>query len=281
MGSILEKYYRQPEIYITLPNGGDYYPEGTLEMTETGEIPVYAMTAKDDIILKTPDALISGEAMVELIKSCIPAIKDPWQMPASDVDFLMVAIRIASYGNEMTLDYKCQSCEGEFDFNVNLDYYMSQFSSKKIDKNNMVVKYGKDVEVHVKPLSYTDLSLLQRRTFEEQQAIQLISQRADETTEEERKEIYDNILKTLKDLNISAISSAIAGIKIPDGTLVTDKQEIIDFVDNSSVKLFKKIQKIIEDLRKEAEIDPIEVTCPDCEHKFSTPLIFDYAHFFE
>jgi len=57
-------------------------------------------------------------------------------------------------------------------------------------------------------------------------------------------------------------------------------EEIIDFVDNSSVKLFKKIQKIIEDLRKEAEIDPIEVTCPECEHKFSTPLIFDYSHFF-
>ena len=105
-GSKLAQFYRQPEIYITLP-GSQFYPEDVLEITASGEIPIFPMTAKDDIIIKTPDALISGEAVVNVISSCVPAIKDPWKMPASDVDFVLIAIRIASFGNEMLLDYTC------------------------------------------------------------------------------------------------------------------------------------------------------------------------------
>ena len=68
----LSGYYRQPKIYIRLPSGGEYYPEGALDVSENGDYPVFAMTAKDELMLKTPDALLSGESTVEVIKSCVP-----------------------------------------------------------------------------------------------------------------------------------------------------------------------------------------------------------------
>ena len=40
----LQKYFRQPKIYLSLPSKGHWYPEGAIEMTENGELPVYAMT---------------------------------------------------------------------------------------------------------------------------------------------------------------------------------------------------------------------------------------------
>lgn len=278
MANALEQYYRQPEIYISLPNGGEFYPEGSLEIPETGEIPVYAMTAKDDVILKTPDALISGEAIAQIIKSCVPAIKDPWQMPASDVDYILVAIRIASYGNDMELEYTCDKCESEFNYAVNLDYYIQKLSDISFDSEVQVIPYGQ-VKVHIKPLSYVDLSLLQRKAFEEQQAINVLGN-IDDRPEEERKELFNEILNSLSEINVSTISSGIKGIELPDGTMVSDKDEIIAFVNNTSVKLFKKIQAVIQSIREKSFLDPVDVECPECNHKFTSPLIFDYSHFF-
>ena len=75
----LASFYRQPKIYVKLPSKGEFYPPGSLDVSANGEYPVYAMTAKDELLFKTPDALLSGQSTVELIKSCIPAITNPWQ----------------------------------------------------------------------------------------------------------------------------------------------------------------------------------------------------------
>ena len=86
----LKKYFRQPKIFVKLPSQGDYYPAGALDKSTTGEYAVYAMTAKDELLFKTPDALLSGQSTVELIKSCIPAITNPWAMPNIDLDFMIL-----------------------------------------------------------------------------------------------------------------------------------------------------------------------------------------------
>ena len=92
----LRQYFRQPAIYIKLPSQGKYYPPGTLNSSVTGEYPVYPMTAIDEITYRTPDAMFNGQATVNVIQSCVPDIKDAWQMQAIDMDTVLVAIRIAS-----------------------------------------------------------------------------------------------------------------------------------------------------------------------------------------
>jgi hypothetical protein len=278
MSSILEQYYRQPEIYITIPNNGEFYPPGVLEIPESGEIPIYAMTAKDDIILRTPDALISGEAVAQLIKSCVPSIKDPWQIPASDIDYILVAIRIASYGNEMELEFKCEKCENEFNYEIGLGHYIEKLGEISFSEENKVISYG-DIKIHIKPLSYTDLTFIQRRTFEEQRALQAVNQMEDQTDEEKTK-FYNEILNTMTDININSIASGVKGIELPDGILITDKEEIVSFVNNASIKLFRKISTTISDARQKTVLEPLHIECPECEHKFDSPLIFDYANFF-
>jgi len=278
MSSILEQYYRQPEIYIKVPNDGEFYPPGVLEIPESGEIPVYAMTAKDDIILRTPDALISGEAIAQLITSCVPSIKDPWQIPASDIDYILVAIRIASYGNEMELEFKCEKCENEFNYEIGLGPYIEKLGEISFSEENKVISYG-DIKIHIKPLSYTDLTFIQRRTFEEQRALQAVNQMEDQSDEEKTK-FYNEILNTMTDININSIASGVKGIELPDGILITDKEEIVAFVNNASIKLFRKISSTIRDARQKTVLEPLHIECPECEHKFDSPLIFDYANFF-
>ena len=99
----MKAYFRKPELKISLPSQGAFYPPGTLELDQTGEVDVYPMTAIDELTLKTPDALLTGEGTVKTIQSCVPAIKNAWMMPASDVDVVLIAIRIATYGPSMTV----------------------------------------------------------------------------------------------------------------------------------------------------------------------------------
>jgi hypothetical protein len=97
----LTQYFRQPAIYVKLPSNGEHYTPGALTMPANRELPVYPMTAIDEITYRTPDALFNGNAVTNVIKSCIPNIVDPWAIPAMDVDTILVAIRIASYGHIM------------------------------------------------------------------------------------------------------------------------------------------------------------------------------------
>ena len=82
----LEKYYRQPSVYISLPTKGKYYTSDVFTQSETGEIPILPMTAKDELAFKTPDAMINGQATVDVIKSCVPKFLDPWKITNYDDD---------------------------------------------------------------------------------------------------------------------------------------------------------------------------------------------------
>ena len=44
----LQKYFRTPKVYVTLPSGGQYYPAGAIDMPENGELPVFNMELIED-----------------------------------------------------------------------------------------------------------------------------------------------------------------------------------------------------------------------------------------
>ena len=116
----LAKHLRQPKIYIKLPSRGKYWPKGSLETPESGEYPVYAMTAKDEILFKTPDALLNGQATVDVIQSCIPNIKDAWQTPSIDLDAILVAIRMASFGEKIDMSAQVPGTDITKDYQLDL-----------------------------------------------------------------------------------------------------------------------------------------------------------------
>ena len=97
----LAKYYRAPGPHVKIPSGGRFSEIDTTMLSVNGEIPVYPMTAADEILVKNPDALLNGFAVEELIKSCVPAVKNVRSLAAQDIDVLLLAIKLASYGDKM------------------------------------------------------------------------------------------------------------------------------------------------------------------------------------
>jgi hypothetical protein len=124
----LKQYFRRPAVYLQLPSGGKDYSEGVIDFTESGELPVYPMTAIDEITTKTPDALFNGTAMADLINSCVPNIKDPWQISSTDMDAILLAIKAASGSQNLEIDSTCPKCKEVSTYNlvsINISYIKS------------------------------------------------------------------------------------------------------------------------------------------------------------
>jgi len=97
---------QMPGETFRLPSGGLFYEKGILsEKVVDGEIHVFPMTGIDEITLKTPDLLFSGNAVKQVFSRCIPDVLQPGKLLAKDVDFLIICLRKVSFGSEMDLTY--------------------------------------------------------------------------------------------------------------------------------------------------------------------------------
>ena len=59
----LSAYFRAPKLYTTIPSGGKFYDENIMTVPDNGELAIFPMTTKDELMLKNPDALLNGEAV--------------------------------------------------------------------------------------------------------------------------------------------------------------------------------------------------------------------------
>ena len=91
----LSAYFRAPKLYTTIPSGGRFYSEGIMTVPDNGELAVFPMTTKDELMLKNPDALLNGDAVIKVIKSCVPDVMDTRNLPVCDVDILTADTKIS------------------------------------------------------------------------------------------------------------------------------------------------------------------------------------------
>jgi len=275
----LKKYYRQPKQFIRLPSGYKYYQQGSIEVGESGEVAVYPMTAKDELIFKTPDALLNGEATVTVIQSCVPAIKNAWQMPSIDVDACLIAIRMATYGTTMNVPITVPGTKIEKDYQLDLQGTLDKLLSAQYQSTVFVG----NMEVTTQPLSYDQFSKMAIKSFEEARVQELI--RNNEMTDEEKLQRFQRSLTKLTDLNVSMVSDTVASIKV-DGQLVTDKAMIKDFIENAEKNFFQSILDHLEIQRQAFALPTITVQSSEEERKegapeeYQIPVQFDTANFF-
>jgi len=276
----LKKYYRQPKQFIRLPSGYKYYPEGTIDVPESGEVAVYPMTAKDELIFKTPDALLNGEATVTVIQSCVPAIKNAWQMPSIDVDATLIAIRMATYGTKMKVPITVPNTSITKEFELDLQGTLDKLLSATYND----VAYAGDMEIKTQPLTYNQFSKMAIKSFEEARVQEVI--RNNELSEEEKLQRFQQSLTKLTDLNVSMVVETVASVKA-DGQTVTDKAMIKEFIENAEKNFFQAILDHLELQRQAFALPNITVQSSEEEIKegapaeYQVPVQFDTANFFE
>jgi hypothetical protein len=269
----LKQYFRQPAIYVKLPSQGNYYPEGTLNRPATGELPVYPMTAIDEITYRTPDALFNGQATVNVIQSCVPDIKDAWSIPSTDVDTLLVAIRIATYGHEMEFHTSCPACKKDADRALDLRSVLDSIGQSDYSKT---IQSG-SMEIYFKPMTYKNMNDNNQLQFENQRLLQILPE--SEVPDTDKLTALSDALRKITEITVDALSQSIAAIKTPQA-LVTEPEYIKELLKNCDRQLFNQVRDFIIDLKTRSEMQPIKLACPDCDHEYEQTLTLDMSSFF-
>jgi len=271
----LQKFMRQPAIYIKLPSNGQYWLAGALDMPVSNELPVMPMSTRDEIALNTPDALLNGQAVVDMIHSCIPNIKNAWALPATDLDTVLIGIRIASYGEKMEYTSSCPSCENTDEYEIDLRIFMDI----PVDMSGYAQPFEyKGMQIYLKPIDYDTVNMQNIERFEQQRLVSVIG---DSTlSEEEKQERFYKIFKKMTEYTVKNVSNTIVQIVTPDGEHVSDPEFIEEYVTNSERQLFDSVKKKLDQINAGIPDKTVEHTCDECSHKYQSPFTFDQANFF-
>jgi len=275
----LQKYFRQPKVFITLPSQGKYYPQETIELTENNEYPVYAMTAKDELAMKTPDALLNGQATVGVIQSCMPNIKNAWALPSIDLDAILIAIRIATYGDELELTTKVPGTGEEKTFSVDLRKILNKLVTVEYENK---LSLG-DMDVELRPLTYREFTQASMKTFEEQRIFALVND--EELSDSEKLDKFSVSFKKLTDLTVDTLSKSIVSISIGD-TIVTNQTHIDEFINNADKAFYTTITEHLDEQKAKFAIEPFKVHSSDedialgAPAEWEVPITFDQSNFF-
>ena len=276
----LSAYFRAPKLYLKLPSGARFYSDDICEQTDSGEYAVYHMTTKDELLLKNPDALLNGEAVSNLIKSCVPEIKQPKKLFSADVDAILIAIRGASGGDEVEVNAECPECKEQSTVTVSIDASLS--AMEELD-DEYVKDLSNGLQVVVLPFNYGSTIKAGLASFQSTRSMQAISELTDDM--DRLKAFNDSFIK-LADLNFEMICESIREIRYQDESgqtvSVTDSANIRGFMENTDNKTGKQIETFVNEINNKGVKNEVRIECQSekCDNTYDAPINFDPVNFF-
>jgi predicted glutamine amidotransferase len=267
----LQKFFRQPKIFISLPSKGVYNVPGSIQ-GDINNLPVYGMTGMDEIIMKTPDAMMTGEATARVIESCCPAIKDASQISNIDTDIILAAIRIATWGTHMAVTHNCPMCEHENHYDVDLTKIIDHFSSATF--NTTVVL--QQLTVKLQPLSFKQVAEFALKNYAMQKTLQQVSSIEDD---QERQKVLEDLYNQLATVRNEVFALGIESIQA-DGQVVTQRDFIDEWLKNSEKDTFDAIKQVIESNNNAWRTPNIPVQCENCQAENTIRVEMDQSTFF-
>lgn len=268
----LHKFFRKPKIYVSLP-GQHRYSDDIIEFTDNGELPVYPMTGADEIIMKNPDGLLNGESLVSVIKSCVPAVKNPKKLLTNDLDVLVTAIRYATYGDDIEVQLKCPSCEATNNFKIDISDSLAVI--QKLEDEYVVSDNGLDI--HLKPYTFKESIAGLHVQFEQSKIIKAMA--SSEMTDAQRSELMTETFIKAAQVNENLLVDAIDRIVTDDGHVVIDRNHIKEFIKNAESLLIDKIEEMIKNISSVGIDKEKHVSCPGCHHEWDTTIDFNPVNF--
>lgn len=276
-GNPLQKYFRQPKIYIGLPSKGLFYKDNSLQ-GDYNNMPIFSMTGMDEIIFKTPDALLSGESTMKVIESCCPYIKSADKVPSIDIDALLVAIRIATYGEGLDIEHICSQCNHENDYTINLTKILDYFNNQTYDGKIII----DDLTITLRPLNYKEVTDFNLENFKLQKMLFQLnkSSLADEEGGEEKiKNIQNDIYRTISEIQVKLFISSIESVRVGN-ELVEDVEYISEWLQNTERGFFQEIKKKLETNKEIWDMPKQHVVCNNCQHETDLAITLDPSNFF-
>ncbi len=273
----LSGYFRAPKLYTKIPSGGKFYTPDVVDMPSSNELPIFPMTARDELIMKNPDALLNGEAVASLIVSCVPSVKKPKALISNDVDALLVAIQGATYGDDIDVKGNCPTCGKECSGIASVEGALETMSvleeTYKFETHN-------GLTIELKPFSYESTVKAGIANFKSTRSLQGLAEIKDEM--EQLKAFNDSFLR-IAALNFDLIVDSVASIKgvgeDSETFIVNDPKVIREFLENCETIIGKTIEEKIGNINKIGVNKTVQLECED-HGPFTQEVGFDPVNFF-
>lgn len=246
-----------PGRIFQLPSKGLFYKNGELsESVKNGEIHVHPMSALDEINMKNPDQLFSGEAVNTVFKHCIEGIDKPSELLAKDIDAIMIFLRAVTYGPqyEFTAKHICKDAK-DHSYTCDLDTVIG--AMPLLSEEDVEQKFTVDLEngqiVKLQPNRYSQIVDL----------IKANQNKKEFTTQDQQ----DNLVKVI----VSVIES-VNGI--------SDVALIQEWVTKLPSPMISKIGSKVEEISNWGADLKVSCTCKDCGEVFSVEIPINPVTFF-
>ena len=270
----LQRYFRQPSLYLTLPSMNRWYTATDIAAAENGEVAVYGLTAIDDIMLNTPDAMLNGQALEKVISNCVPSIKNVKSLLLPDLDAIFVAIKLATTGQGYPMDRNCPKCAHDNTQDLNCQHVLDNMTF--VDNSDCSLELN-ELKIFVRPYTFEMRHIFMQRQFEEQNLVNQLSTELDDFA---RSKIIAESVERLSRITYELVSRSVEKIQLPDGNMVTDHDQIKEWLFNITSSQAEAVINQVTALNQVGVQKTIQFTCAACAHEWSEQAEFDPISFF-
>jgi len=275
----LKRYFRQPAMYLHLPTGGKWYQPTEVEMTAEKEIPVYGMTAIDEVMLNTPDAMLNGQALEKVIANCVPSIKNVKKLLIPDIEALFLGMKISTGGNNLEIERKCEKCEHENNFEINCQHLLDTMTY--VEDSDSAVRLNNDLMVYVKPYSFEMRHEFLQREFEEERILKAIDESNKDMDEFAKANVLGESVERLSKMTFGLVSKSIERVVlVKENVTVTDPAHIAEWLISINRVQAESILGAVNTLNTIGINKTVPAKCESCGHEWEEQLSFDPTSFF-
>jgi len=192
-----------------------------------------------------------------------------------DIDAIFIGIKAASGDEAIEVESTCpkEECGETESYAINLQNMLRTITSGDYSKPYNVG----ELSVYFAPINYKEMNAVSLRQFEIQAKYKDMNLIVDE---KERIDKSQEALVEITSVTMEVLTDAIIKIVAPEGQEITEKEYIIDFLQNCDTKTYEGIRDYNGDLRAASTIKSLDMKCAKCEHEYTQPFTLNATDFF-
>lgn len=303
-------FARKAEMSIQLPTKGNWYPDGYINYQLNNEVQIYPMLPKDELTIINPDALLTGQANIDIIKSCVPNITNPELLFYPDMNVILLAIKSATYGDEISYDIQCPNCakiKAKFEKENKLDEIVKMEKENKICTHSQTFTFSisnildrisylepsyeyqlsNGLKLYLQPNRIKDKNLFNLLTFKERNIIEFLKNYKfdnDKISEQEKNDVMKQLSESYQKISYYGniiVANGIQKAILPDGSFIDDNNMILEFISQSNASVVNDIHRKIQELNDIGLPKKLTFECPYCHHQWDEVFFgFNQSDFF-
>lgn len=275
----LQRYFRQPALFLKLPTGNRWYQQGDLDLTGDEEIAVYGLTALDEVLLNTPDAMLNGTALEKVIRNCAPGILNVKKLMLPDLEALFLGIKIATNEGKYDMDRKCPKCEHENTFEVNCQTILDTMTY--VEDSDTMINLNDELIIHLRPYTFEMRNLFIQKEFEEERTLRAIDDQNQAIDDFEKSRLLSESVERIASITFRLVAKSISKIVLlRDKVTVTDPDHISEWLVSITKPQADSVIGAVTALNNIGPKKSLPAVCEDCGHSWDEALTFDPINFF-